>query len=562
MKISFVLLLASCLDASPKGGKKDSGKDSGLAPKRKREAKNPLATRNTALRACHKIRKGMNEPSASAVTSKKACKCLTGWKKSNNKETGNVECNRVNTKVLRNAKVVKEYETYSEALSRAPSSDNDNKCIIVTGDEKVIDCKGVGFDSKKAKKIIAPADTRVLDWSDNHIKDVHYTWYEGLVDLEKISFRNNFLRTLDPHTFRGSYMMNDIDLSFNQFAALNNSGLFKKNPNLKTVRINNNMIGELKMKVISVLAHLEHFEVQNNRLKKITGGILSRATNLVYADFGNNHIEKIATKAFNENINLKTLYINNNRLQTINKKLFSAQENLLELRLEHNEIHTINKDAMRGLKSVKNIFLQYNKLAELTENQFKGLKALEQINLDHNKLTTIPASVFTNCDNLKYVFIRYNKITSLDASLFNFNPLLKIAFMSHNEMDNIESGLLKEKADLKRLDISENKITNVGDIIDGSQEHLEFVYMSGNTMESANANLIARATALHTVDASKNALSEGDLQFVANAIDNSPLLNMVDLSENQFSNPSFDAKFSGASDIARLKTEIANSQTL
>lgn len=551
MKLSFVvLLLASTIDASPKK----------LAPKRKREVKNPLATRNTALRACHKIRKGENEPSASAVTSKKPCKCLTGWKKSNNKETGQVECNRVNTKVLRNGKVVKEYDTYAEALSRVPDENDENKCIVVTGDEKIIDCKNVGFDSKKAKKIIAPADTRVLDWSNNHIKDIHYTWYEGLINLEKISFRNNFLRTLDPHTFRGSYMMNEIDLSFNQFAALNNSGLFKKNPNLRVVKINNNMIGELKMKVISVLSHLEHFEAQNNRLRKITGGILSRATNLVYADFGNNHIEKIATKAFNENINLKELYINNNRLQTVNKKLLSEQENLLFLRLDHNEIHTINKDAMRGLKNVKTIALQHNKLTELTENQFKGLKQLQEINMDHNKLTAIPASVFTNCDNLKFVFIRYNQITSLDASLFNFNPLLKIAFMSHNELDNIESELLSEKADLKRIDFGSNKITNLGDIVDGSQEHLEHMYMYDNKMESANDNLIARAPALREVDVSKNQLNEGDLKFIANAIDNSQNLDLVDLTDNQFSNPSFDDKFSGASDIARLKTEIANSQ--
>jgi Leucine-rich repeat (LRR) protein len=553
MKLSFVLLLlASSVNANKKK----------LDAKRRTEPKSPLATRNTAVRACHKIKKGQNEQSQSAMASKKACKCLTGWKKGLNKATGQSECTKVNVKVLRNKNLVSEYATYAEALNRGDA--DKGKCIVVMGEENVIDCNGVGFDSKKAKKIIAPSNTKVLDWSNNHIKDVHYTWYEGLVGLKKLSFRNNFLRTLDPHTFRGAYHMDEIDLSYNQFAALNNSGLFKKNPNIRVIKLNNNMIGELKMKVISVLNLLERFEVQNNRLKKVTGGILSKATNLAYADFGHNHIEKIATKAFTENINLKELYLNNNKLKAINKKLLSKQENLVHLRLDYNEIETMNKDSMQHLKSAKTILLNNNKLTTLAEKQFKGLKSLEKINLDHNQIASIPASVFNNCDNLKYVFIRYNKITNLDSAMFSFNPLLKIAFVSHNEIDNIEEDLLKDKADLKRLDVGDNELTNLDNILDGSQDKLEYFYMNKNKLERVNQNMIARAPVLRALDSSENNLSDNDLAFVSNNIDvNANLGDMsVDLRENQFENPSLDALFVGASDIARLKTEIENSETL
>ena len=89
-------------------------------------------------------------------------------------------------------------------------------------------------------------------------------------------FRNNFIRNFHTHTFRGAYNLEKIDFSYNQFVSLNNSGLFKKNPNIREMRMNNNMISELKMKVISVLTQLEFFDAGNNRLKKITGGILSK----------------------------------------------------------------------------------------------------------------------------------------------------------------------------------------------------------------------------------------------------------------------------------------------
>ena len=55
--------------------------------------------------------------------------------------------------------MVSEYATYAEALNRGDA--DKGKSIVVMGEENVIDCNGVGFDSKKAKKIIAPSNTKV-----------------------------------------------------------------------------------------------------------------------------------------------------------------------------------------------------------------------------------------------------------------------------------------------------------------------------------------------------------------------------------------------------------------
>lgn len=564
MKLSVILLfLATSLDAAQKKRGKNVSNKNTLSAKRRKEARSPLATRNTELRACHKIKKGVNEQSLSAINNSKGCKCLTGWKKWKNKELDQQECVKINNKLYRNTKMIETYETYAEAKRRTSEGSRDTgKCIIVTGEEKIIDCSNVGFDSKKAKKILTPADTKVVDWSNNHIQEVHFTWYEGLLDLERLSFRNNFLRTLDPHTFRGSYNLQEIDLSFNQFAAFNNSGLFKKNPNVRVLKINNNMISELKLKVVSVLQFLERFEVQNNRIRKVTGGILSKAANLVYADFSNNHITKVATKAFANNEMLKELYLNNNMITVVNKKLLESQRNLVTLRLDFNKIVNINKSAMKKLDSVKTILLNNNQIAGLTDSQFKGLRSLEKINLDHNLIKTVGKDVFTNCDNLKYVFMRYNKINNLNGATFTNNPLLKIAFMSHNDLDEIEENLLSGHPDLKRLDLGDNKLSTVGNVLSGSQEKLENFYLYNNTLQSADENLIASAPVLKDVDASKNELTDNDLKFVSNALDKSPELNRVNLDENQFDNPNLDKEFRGPNDLAKLKNELDNARNL
>lgn len=550
MKLYSLLLLA----AAVAGGKKSK-------LERKREKRDPLATRNTELATCHKIKNGINSQSLAVIANEdKKCKCLTGWKKKRNKENNLLECTQVNTKAT-TGKYVTVYDTYSEVLARNPNVKPTNCAYVHSDTEKIVDCKGVGWDSKKAKKVLVPADTEILDWSQNHISDIHYTWYEGLKDLKKLSFANNYIRNIKPHTLRGSYDLEEIDLSFNQFYAFNNSGLFKKNPNLRVVKMNNNIIKELKMKVISILPHLEHFEGQHNRIARITGAMFSKAKNLQYLDFSYNNIERIATKAFQENIFLKTILLNNNLIKSLNNKLFSKNLNLEVLNLGWNQIPQLKRDSFRNLAAVKKIHLNNNLIVEINENAFKGLKQLEYINLDHNAIESIHQGAFTNCLELKYVFARYNQIKSLDGSIFNTNSMIKIAFLSHNEMESIDENMLKDKTELKRLDIGNNAITHLGNVVSGSQANLQFAYLDANNLQSADDNMLANAPGLTVIDASSNKLTDDKLTFVANAIDNSGIASdrgLVDLSDNQFTNPRFDGAFAGKSDIEGLRTEISN----
>ena len=73
--------------------------------------------------------------------------------------------------------------------------------------------------------------------------------------------------------------------------------------------------------------------------------------------------------------------------------------------------------------------------------------------------------------------------------------------------------------------------------------------------------MLANAPGLTVIDASSNKLTDDKLTFVANAIDNSGIASdrgLVDLSDNQFTNPRFDGAFAGKSDIEGLRTEISN----
>merc|ERR1712127_879901 len=94
--------------------------------------------------------------------------------------------------------------------------------------------------------------------------------------------------------------LEELDLSQNQILKLDKSAVFKKNKNIKTLKLNNNRIVEMKMKILTALPNLEHLEIQHNRLARINGKMLKTAGNLQHFDASYNDIASISTRSFKQ----------------------------------------------------------------------------------------------------------------------------------------------------------------------------------------------------------------------------------------------------------------------
>ena len=188
---------------------------------------------------------------------------------------------------------------------------SDRRCVYLT-DAHWIRCDNYGMDNKKIKKLILPYTIETADFSNNHLTELVRTQWEGLMNLKKISFQNNFLKKIPLSVFKAAHGLEGIDISYNQLTDLNSSGIFKKNVNIKSFKANNNMLKgkrgpvgitknnqrflDIKKKVISSWKHLEYLDVSNNRITKLSGGMLVHAVDLWYVNFSNNKISKLATK--------------------------------------------------------------------------------------------------------------------------------------------------------------------------------------------------------------------------------------------------------------------------
>ena len=118
---------------------------------------------------------------------------------------------------------------------------SDHRCVYLT-DAHWIRCERAHLDNKKIKKLILPYTIETADFSENHLTELVRTQWEGLMNMKKISFRNNFLKKIPLSVFKAAHGLESIDISYNQLTDLNSSGIFKKNVNIKSFKANNNML--------------------------------------------------------------------------------------------------------------------------------------------------------------------------------------------------------------------------------------------------------------------------------------------------------------------------------
>jgi len=309
------------------------------------DAAQKRSKKSKKVKMCHSIKKGENiAPLIEPESKKSTCKCLAGWKKS--KSTDPLDgikkhsCNRANYSLLKRASMVRVVEGANVKDGEAAWAEEQatsRNCVYVR-DAHWIKCDNYGMDNKKIKKLILPYTVESADLSNNHLTELVRTQWEGLMNLKKISFRNNFLKKIPISVLKAAYGLESIDISYNQLSELNSSGVFKKNVNVKSFKANNNMLKDIKKKVISSWKHLEYIDVSNNRMTKLSGGMLVHAVDLWYVNFSNNKINKLATKAFSNNMLLRELHLNNNAISNINKNVFSKLPNLEILDLSYNKI--------------------------------------------------------------------------------------------------------------------------------------------------------------------------------------------------------------------------------
>eukprot|EP00057_Strongylocentrotus_purpuratus_P033566 XP_791913.3 PREDICTED: toll-like receptor 3 [Strongylocentrotus purpuratus] len=237
---------------------------------------------------------------------------------------------------------------------------------------------------------------RMLDISNNALKGVSKERFDGLTNLKALNISGNNIDNYSNKTFTGLlnlkelYLKNEkatflqnsfcqlhtlliLDLSnapiqvsptsteqfFNmsslselrmEKARLKDTVLYDKDKHqslftglfsLCTLRIKDNFLYDLDVRIFQNLSQLVHLDMTNSRIHTLRSGLFSPLPSLRYLYISENNLVEVPGDLFNGLFGLKVLYFQNNILSSLDPKTFAQTLTLTDLYLPGNQISTI-----------------------------------------------------------------------------------------------------------------------------------------------------------------------------------------------------------------------------
>ncbi|KAM0679959.1 hypothetical protein GINT2_001900 [Glugoides intestinalis] len=244
--------------------------------------------------------------------------------------------------------------------------------------------------------------------------------FDGLTNLELLSFQNNNIKELQPN-------------------------IFEKLQKLEYLYLSKNKITELPSCVFDGLVNLKSLWLEDNNIKELQPNIFSNLQKLEFLNLTSNKLTEIPSCVFDGLVNLKSLWLEDNNIKELQPNLFNNLQKLKSLNLSSNKLTEIPEGILSELGSLQTLDLSGNEINSFPIRFFTGLKKLEILSLSNNKLTEIPPSILS-LTNLETLWISSNNLTSVPKEIGNMSKL-RYLYLDSNLITEIPS---KVKS-LKRL---------------------------------------------------------------------------------------------------------------
>eukprot|EP00057_Strongylocentrotus_purpuratus_P020990 XP_011675464.1 PREDICTED: slit homolog 3 protein-like [Strongylocentrotus purpuratus] len=211
-----------------------------------------------------------------------------------------------------------------------------------------------------------------LNISGNNINYYSYTAFTGLLNLKELYLKNERAAFLQ-NSFCQLHTLLFLDLSnapiqvsptsteqfFNmsslrelrmEKAQLKDTDLYDKDKHqslftglfsLRTLRIKDNYLHDLDVRIFQNLSQLVHLDMSNSRIHTLRSGLFSPLPSLRYLYIGENNLVEVPGDIFNGLFRLNVLTFQNNILSSLDPKTFAQTLRLTDLYLPGNQISTI-----------------------------------------------------------------------------------------------------------------------------------------------------------------------------------------------------------------------------
>ena len=186
--------------------------------------------------------------------------------------------------------------------------------------------------------------------------------------LKILSVSHCYIKIINSDAFKGSYNLEEIDLSFN-------------------------LISDIPNTTFSTLKSLRSLSLSHNLLNKISKGISLPGLKKLF--LSHNKIETLQEDSLKDFTGLETLSLRGNNIAFLDEKVFENLKNLIKLDLAENRLQKLYKDWAQPLKNFKYLNMNLNQIS-LTQNLFLKTSSLEDLYLKNNSIKSMKVDSIVN----------------------------------------------------------------------------------------------------------------------------------------------------------------------
>ena len=377
--------------------------------------------------------------------------------------------------------------------------------------------------------------------------------FEGLYNLEGLTFRDHQLTSLPEDIFDGLHSLQDLNiwvwagpyssstgltaLPEDVFADLSNlkelklsgnrlrtlpDGVFDGLSSLQTLNLQTTSLTALSADVFDDLSSLQTLILDDNELSTLPDGVFDGLSSLRTLDLNRNDLAELPE--FDGLSSLQTLILDGNKLSTLPDGVFDGLSSLQALHWRGNDLTALSEDAFDGLSNLQTLDLGSNDLTALPEDAFDGLSNLQTLILDANQLTTaLPEDLFDGLTSLQtlnlrrvfhpgYAYIKWRMegidVTALPEDLFDGLTSLQTLNLGSNHLRTLPEDVFDGLSSLQTLDLSGNSLTELPeDVFDGLSS-LQTLDLHWNHLTELPEEVFDGLSSLQTLELWVNRLSE------------------------------------------------------
>jgi Leucine-rich repeat (LRR) protein len=292
---------------------------------------------------------------------------------------------------------------------------------------------------------------QALDMSENNLSSLPSS-ISKLSNMETFDVSSNEISSL-PSAISHLTKLIRLDVSRNKLSSLPRS--ISNLAQLDAFDCSDNELSSLPSS-ISHLTNLTDLAINNNKISSWPPPI-SSLSNLNRLDVGDNQLSSLPPSISNLT-QLSELYLSNNKLSSLPPSI-SRLTGLQYVDLDGNKLSSL-PSAISSLTNLIELYLSDNELLSLPLS-ISSLVQLNWLDLSHNKLSSVPSSI-SSLTNLIELDLRSNKLSSMPSSISGLTTLNRLE-LSGNELLSLPSSISK-LTNLNILSVSNNSLSTLPEL--------------------------------------------------------------------------------------------------